>query len=487
MRRALYALFVLSLAAAAAGDVYVVTNNSDFGAGSLRQAILDANAHPGPDSIQFSIPPPQSQFGINASGPYTITSPVIIDAIDEGLILPITFGGNEDGFVFAAGSDGSVLRHLQIGGVSNIDHAAIRISGGSGITIADNTIGVIDNGTGNRIGIVISTSGNTIGGTTAADRNVISGNNVGIQIEGGVFDNRVEGNHIGVDREGTVVRANTEAAIVLFNARGNTIGGTSAGARNVIAGSPIGIHVSTPSFANTIAGNYIGINAFGEGGTDLRNGQGILLGGLGENLATQNVISNNGTGILITEGFNQQVKGNVIGMDPERTRAIPNGTGIAVLPITDVRDLRLGGALPGEGNHIAGNTDDGIRVESFSVIYIEGNIIGVNEIGAIPNGTGVRLNASENTTVGGPISSARKRDLRESRRRDRRERRRDPLEPDRRRGGRHHGRAEQRQRHHRGRYRRGADRAERHRERHRVQPRLRNRRRRHHERRLAVD
>ncbi|HJQ41395.1 MAG TPA: right-handed parallel beta-helix repeat-containing protein [Thermoanaerobaculia bacterium] len=407
MRRALYAVFVLSLAAAAAGDVYLVTNTSDSGIGSLRQAILDANAHPGPDEIHFNIPPAPAQFGINAGSPYVITSPVVIDATSQGLHLPITFAGNDDGFVYDAGSDGSVLRHLQIGGISSIDHAAIRITGGTGITVADNTIGVIDNGTGNRIGVLIATNGNTIGGTSAADRNVISGNNIGIQIEGGVFDNRVEGNHIGVDREGTVVRANTEAGVVLFNARGNTIGGLTAGTRNVIAGSPVGVHVATPSFGNTIAGNYIGINAFGEGSNpDLRNGQGVLLGGLGENLVTLNVISNNGTGILVTEGFNQQIKGNVVGMDPERTRAIPNGSGIVVLPITDVRDLRIGGALPDEGNHVAGNTDDGIRVESFSVIYIEGNIVGVNEIGAIPNGTGIRLNASENTTVGGPISSA---------------------------------------------------------------------------------
>src|SRR5262249_39370203 len=35
---------------------FTVTNTNDFGAGSLRQAITDANANPGPDTIQFSIP-----------------------------------------------------------------------------------------------------------------------------------------------------------------------------------------------------------------------------------------------------------------------------------------------------------------------------------------------------------------------------------------------------------------------------------------------
>src|SRR5260370_8524068 len=34
---------------------FVVTNTADSGPGSLRQAIIDANARPGPDVIAFSI------------------------------------------------------------------------------------------------------------------------------------------------------------------------------------------------------------------------------------------------------------------------------------------------------------------------------------------------------------------------------------------------------------------------------------------------
>ena len=35
---------------------YTVTNTKDSGVGSLRQAIIDANNNPGPDTISFNIP-----------------------------------------------------------------------------------------------------------------------------------------------------------------------------------------------------------------------------------------------------------------------------------------------------------------------------------------------------------------------------------------------------------------------------------------------
>src|SRR5262249_10491066 len=37
-------------------NTYMVTNTNNAGSGSLRQAILDANAHPGFDDIRFNIP-----------------------------------------------------------------------------------------------------------------------------------------------------------------------------------------------------------------------------------------------------------------------------------------------------------------------------------------------------------------------------------------------------------------------------------------------
>src|SRR5205814_5725954 len=49
------AVFALVGAQPARSASFVVANTNDSGPGSLRQAILDANASPGPDTISFAI------------------------------------------------------------------------------------------------------------------------------------------------------------------------------------------------------------------------------------------------------------------------------------------------------------------------------------------------------------------------------------------------------------------------------------------------
>ena len=46
----------LSFTAATRADTFTVTSTADTGAGSLRQAITDANNHAGSDTIAFDIP-----------------------------------------------------------------------------------------------------------------------------------------------------------------------------------------------------------------------------------------------------------------------------------------------------------------------------------------------------------------------------------------------------------------------------------------------
>src|SRR5262249_3156762 len=78
-----------------------------------------------------------------------------------------------------------------------------------------------------------TSSNNTIGGTTASARNVISGSGGALYIENST-GNSVLGNYIGTDRTGTLPLGNLYG-IYIQNGYNNVIGGTSAGAANLIA------------------------------------------------------------------------------------------------------------------------------------------------------------------------------------------------------------------------------------------------------------
>src|SRR6185436_3414433 len=95
---------------------------------------------------------------------------------------------------------------------------------------------------------------------------VISGN-VG---HGVVFfstsGNIVEGNFIGTDVTGTVDLGNSAQGVVINGSINNAIGGTTAGARNVISGNGangmllVGL---SDSSGNKIEGNFIGTDVTG--------------------------------------------------------------------------------------------------------------------------------------------------------------------------------------------------------------------------------
>src|SRR5262249_31034509 len=130
--------------------------------------------------------------------------------------------------------------------------------------------------------IALAASGNTIGGTTPGARNVLSGNRgSGVWIEGaGTTGNVVAGNFIGTDVTGTAALAHRIGVRIIVGGRGNTIGGTSAGAGNVISGNvDSGVWIQgAGTTGNVVAGNFIGTNA--DGTAALGNGaDGVLIDG----------------------------------------------------------------------------------------------------------------------------------------------------------------------------------------------------------------
>jgi len=228
-----------------AGQTFTVTNTNDSSAGSLRQAILDANANPGTDTIAFNIP----GSGVKTINPTSslplITDPLIIDGTTQpgfagSPIIELNgASAGTTGLILSAGS--STVRALVI---NRFNASGITLRG-TGNIVEGNYIGTDVTGTvklGNSgAGVLINgpSSGNRIGGTTNGTRNIISGNSVdGIQIsDNGSTGNIVQGNYIGTDITGKLPLPNGQNGVLVSGAANAVIGGTTGGARNLISGN----------------------------------------------------------------------------------------------------------------------------------------------------------------------------------------------------------------------------------------------------------
>jgi hypothetical protein len=145
----------------------------------------------------------------------------------------------------------------------------------SGNYVGADATGTKDLGNGED-GVQVSGSKNTVGGATAGERNIISGNaGNGVELTG-IFTtgNKVLGNFIGADKNGAPVLGNAGNGVYISGA-GNTVGGTTAAARNVIsgnAGSGVSI-VGTDATGNRVLGNStfsnggLGIDLYDDGPT----------------------------------------------------------------------------------------------------------------------------------------------------------------------------------------------------------------------------
>src|SRR5262249_12204110 len=161
---------------------------------------------------------------------------------------------------------------------------------------------------------------------------------------------------VGTNPSGTVAVKNGQG--IVLQGPGNTIGGTVAGAGNVISGNfDHGIAIS--SSQNLVQGNFIGVNATGTAA--LANRVGIAIGIGVENIiggaiaAARNIISGNTEdGVkLFRAGAGNQLLGNLIGTDVSGTVRLANGQNGVI--INESAGVIVGGAAPGSANLISGN------------------------------------------------------------------------------------------------------------------------------------
>ncbi len=409
------------------GATFTVTTTSDSGAGSLRQAILDANPASGTDTIEFQIPgsPP---FTIMPTLPLpTLTGPVIINAttqpgyVDHPIVAldgSLTAVGVV-GLVVVVGGGGSTIRGLAINGFT-ADGIRLDSSGNSiqGNYIGTDSTGLIAHGNGQYGVFVLGTSANLIGGTNEADRNVISGGNeTGIYILNGTA-NVVQGNYIGVNAAGLLDLGNRNNGVTIFNGSGNTIGGVTPGARNVIAGNDgSGVNLNNAgATANVIQGNYIGVaaNALqavsnGTDGITLNGAPGNLIGGT--NSGARNLISGNGQVGIFLNGAGattNRIEGNYIGTDAAGSAAL--GNTLAGITMAGAPSNSVGGLSVEARNVISGNRQEGLLLLANSAgNRIQGNYIGVTASGTARLGNafqGVAVNGAAFNLIGGAATGA---------------------------------------------------------------------------------
>lgn len=452
---ALFALSALNSPYAHAAT-FVVSNTNDSGAGSLRQAIIDANNNAGADIITIQIGSGHVQI-IPTSPLPAITSPVTIDGTTQGGYSGnplVELSGN------GAGSSAVGLWITGSGSGSTIKGLIINNFGANGIfmdtggnTIINNWIGLAADGVttaGNGTdGIGIYNAGNnTIGGNTGASRNVISGNKgngIGITAQGGsAKNNTVIGNYIGTNYLGNGLDANGGDGVLVndagsSDASGNVIGGTTGttpgggcnGDCNVISGNGangVGIWHSGAN-GTLVEGNFIGLNAGGDStlangniGLEIQESPNNTIGSSSAN--GRNVISGNlGAGIFLSgnAATGNAIIGNYIGSSPDGNRPMGNakmGIGIGYAPGTlTAHDNRIGGSTgttpgggcTGECNVIGGNGQNGILITGTGSNVIEGNHIGLNAggDGALGNAIdGIGIADSPNNEIGGSTAAA---------------------------------------------------------------------------------
>ena len=358
---ALFAVSLLLIGAAYWADAatFTVRNTNDAGVDSLRQAITDANAAGGANTIVFAIP---------GTGPHTITLASQLPAVGApGGANSLTIDGySQPGSAMNTnapdqGGLDTVLMIEVTGGATNIGYGFYIAGGPCCTTLTVQGLAL------NRLGTPVAGNGGSPGVST-------------LNLYGNFIGTKIDGTELPTQGNNDAVRTG------LGNAQ---IGGTLSWQRNLLSGNATGILIGGPAI---VEGNLIGTDATGTqsipNGTNT-NWPGIYLPGNRPDIrigctgagcasaASRNLISGNHTyAIGIWDTYSQgsgglEIKGNYLGTDWTGTRPLPNGSGAGCPdycggiqlqgnPTTPTPASIIGGLAPGEANLIAYNNGAGI-------------------------------------------------------------------------------------------------------------------------------
>jgi CSLREA domain-containing protein len=427
------------------------------GSAGLDQDIINQFPQlPGPfgvnDTINFNIPTAGTVQTINVGGTGNGALPALLRPVtingysekgasqntlangDNAKILielnGANAGPNADGILVGTGAGGSTIRGLAI---NRFSLNGIELQSG-GNTVAGNFVGTNPSGAADEAnqndGIHVSNANsNTIGGTTPADRNVVSGNRIdGIHIVGTTAlpatGNLVEGNFVGVNAAGTGpvgLRAGNPApgspegngffGIEVSGGNANTVGGKTAGARNVVGFNADGIAIDNGGQNNLVEGNFVGVGADGvTAAGNVRHGVVLFSSGnplppLGPGQANEPPVSGNtvggtapGAGNVIA--FNGSAGVAIFGNPPPNNATPKQNAGNAIEGNSIFQNAR-GNPASGAGidlsNAFAFPKDDGVTADDSQG---HGAVKDPNNFQNAPVLTSVSVNGGSTTITG---------------------------------------------------------------------------------------
>jgi hypothetical protein len=380
-------------------SAFTVSNLSDQGAGSLRQAILNADSTRGADIINFDV----AGTITLASALPTITGNVNIDGTTApGFagtpVVEVNFN-NFGGLQFDVGAKGSALRSLALVDASG---NGVTLTSVQDMLIVGNFIGLSPDGataagnSGDGIELVNSRD-NTIGGESAQDRNVISANaQQGILVSNSSA-NVITNNYIGTDVTGTVALGNAgNGILVTAGSARNLIGGEATGGNdptndvfvrppegNLISGNDAnGVLITGGATGNQLSGNFIGTAASGnaalgnqlDGVAIVQANHNSLIGCTikDDPFVFYNVVSGNGENGLVVDNSNgTTIQANFFGMGANNNTAVANTLNGVLVEGTSTQTI-MGGPIP-LGNVDAANGQNGIVVQNSASFFTSYN------------------------------------------------------------------------------------------------------------------
>ena len=344
-------------------------------------------------------------------------------------------GNNQGGVDINGGASGNF-----VGGAAAGARNVISGNNQRGVGIGLDNLGTANNNTvqGNYIGLKANGNealgnqfdGVDLGGGVTGNNvvgNVVSANGAGgISLFATGANNSILGNLVGTNAAGTVALGNVLDGVFLGSSSGNTIGGTSAAARNLMSGNRRGLVISdlgtfnpVGSSNNVVHGNFIGTNINGNSAIPNPMGGVAIVGASldnfigGEAAGERNVISGNTSdNIAVHVGASSNtIQGNFIGTDVTGTVALGgSAAGVLVGSGGAANNNIIGGTAAGAGNLISGN-GTGIRITSGSTgTQIQGNLIGTDVTGTVALGNtfnGIIFQSGSNNTIGGTTVAAR--------------------------------------------------------------------------------